>query len=35
LTVPVLGGRDQLIKDVRIDRSQPWVRKHLGAITQS
>ena len=35
LTVPVLGGRDQLIKDVRIDGSQPWVRKHLGAITQS
>jgi hypothetical protein len=35
LTVPVLGGRDQLIKDVRIDRSQPWVRKHLGAITHS
>jgi hypothetical protein len=35
LTVPVSGGRDQLIKDVRIERSQPWARKHLDAITRN
>ena len=32
LTVPTVGGRDQLIKDVKIDDSQPWIRKHLRAI---
>jgi hypothetical protein len=35
LTVPVLGGRHQAIKDVRIDNTQPWLRKHLGALNRS
>lgn len=35
LTVPTIGGRNQLIRDVRIDNSQPWIRKHLAAITHS
>lgn len=35
LTVPVVGGRNQLIRDVRIDGSQPWIRKHLGSIERS
>ena len=35
LTVPVLGGRDQLIRDVRIDNSQGWSRKHLEALRHS
>ena len=35
LTVPILGGRNQLIRDVRIDNSQPWRRKHLGSIERS
>ncbi len=35
LTVPTIGGRNQLIKDVRIDGSQPWIRKHLAAIKLS
>ncbi|HEU4602537.1 MAG TPA: WbqC family protein, partial [Steroidobacteraceae bacterium] len=35
LSVPIQGGRDQLIKDVRIDHSQPWTRKHLGAMVES
>ena len=35
LTVPVSGGRDQLIKDVRIDYSQRWVNKHLDTIRHS
>lgn len=29
LTVPVLGGRDQLIKEARIDHSQRWKHAHL------
>ena len=32
LSVPVVGGRDQLIDDVRIDYSQRWVGKHLDTI---
>jgi hypothetical protein len=28
LTVPVKGGRDQLIHDVRLDNAQNWTRKH-------
>jgi hypothetical protein len=34
LTVPVeqKGKYDQLIRDVKIDRTLPWKRKHLGAI---
>jgi len=35
LTVPTIGGRNQLIKDVRIDTSQAWIRKHLTAIRHS
>lgn len=35
LSVPVVGGRNQLIRDVRIDPSQPWVRRHLGALERS
>jgi hypothetical protein len=35
LTVPIVGGRNQLIKDVKIDNSQPWKRKHLGTIEHS
>lgn len=32
LTVPVLGGRNQRICDVRIDSSQDWKGRHLGAL---
>ena len=32
LSVPTVGGRNQIIKDVKVDSSQPWVRKHLSAI---
>jgi len=32
LSVPTIGGRNQHIKDVRIDNSQPWARKHLASI---
>jgi hypothetical protein len=32
LSVPTLGGRNQLIKDVRIDNAQPWQRKHLALM---
>lgn len=32
ITVPVVGGRDQLIKDVRIDTAQAWQRKHLETL---
>jgi hypothetical protein len=35
LTVPVLGGRNQLIRDAKIDNAQPWVRKHLQAMERS
>ena len=35
LTVPVLGGRDQRVQDVRIDNSQNWSRKHLEALRHS
>src|ERR1051326_1204765 len=32
LTVPVLGGRNQLIHEVRIDNSQRWAKKHLDTL---
>lgn len=32
LTVPVLGGRDQEVRNVLIDGSQPWRRKHQETI---
>ena len=32
LTVPILGGRNQLISNVLIDNTQQWQRKHLGAL---
>lgn len=35
LTVPVLGGINQLIKDVRIDTSKNWYEGHLATLTQS
>ncbi len=35
ITVPVLGGRDQLIRDVRIDNAQGWQRKHLETLRHS
>jgi hypothetical protein len=35
LTVPVLGGRNQLICDAKIDNAQPWIRKHLQMIDRS
>ena len=35
LSVPVLGGRNQLIRDARIDNAQPWIRKHRQAIERS
>ena len=35
LTVPVLGGINQLIKDARIDTSKNWYEGHLATLTQS
>lgn len=35
LTVPVQGGRDQAICDVKIDNSQKWASKHWGALRHS
>lgn len=35
LTVPVLGGRNQMIMDAKIDNAQSWARKHLHAIERS
>jgi len=35
MTVPVIGGRNQLIKDVKIDGTQPWILKHLEALKRS
>lgn len=32
LTVPVLGGRDQLISQARVDDSQPWRAKHVESL---
>ncbi|MFC1688484.1 WbqC family protein [Pseudomonadota bacterium] len=32
LSVPITGGRHQLIKDVQIDYSTPWVKKHLNSL---
>ncbi len=32
LTVPVLGGRDQRLCDVRIDNSKDWQKKHWRSI---
>lgn len=34
LTVPVIQGLKQKIKDVRIEGSNPWRRKHWGTICQ-
>lgn len=34
LTVPVLQGMQQKIKDVQIKESTPWRRKHWGTISQ-
>ncbi len=35
ITVPVLGGRDQQIRDVLIDDSQAWRHKHLQSLRHS
>ena len=35
LTVPVIGSRDQLIKDVKIDNTQEWRQKHLNTLQAS
>jgi hypothetical protein len=35
LSVPTIGGRNQLIKDVKIDNSKPWIRQHLSAIKRN
>lgn len=34
LAIPLVGGRDQrtAMRDVRIDNSQPWARRHLRTI---
>ena len=32
LSVPVLGGRDQLIREARIDLEQDWAESHVGLI---
>lgn len=32
LTVPVAGGRNQLIREVRVDNAQAWQRKHLAIL---
>lgn len=32
LTIPVKGGRNQLIKDVMVDTEQDWRRKHLNTL---
>lgn len=35
LTIPVQGGRNQLIDEVQIDSTQDWKRKHLKSIEQN
>lgn len=35
LNVPVIGGQNQLIKDVLIDYKQNWINKHLKSILLS
>src|SRR5215469_12917980 len=35
LTVPVIGGISQLIRDVKIDNRQAWVRGHLRTLAQN
>jgi len=35
ISVPVLGGRDQLIREARIDNSRNWPLKHLRALSHS
>src|SRR4051794_4077535 len=35
LSVPTLGGRNQLIHEVAIDQTQDWVRKHTEAMPHS
>ena len=32
LTLPVTGGHDQAIRDVRLSDTEPWQRKHANAI---
>lgn len=35
LSVPTLGGRSQLIREVKIDYSQNWAHRHLESIRHS
>lgn len=35
ISVPTVGGRNQRIADVRIDRSQDWARKHCETLRHS
>ena len=35
LSVPILGGRDQRILDVKVDNGQDWPRKHLASLRHS
>lgn len=35
ITVPVRGGREQLIHEVLVDDAQPWRRKHLETLRHS
>ncbi len=35
LTVPVTGSREQRIRDVRIDNTKPWRRKHWQTLEHS
>jgi len=35
LSVPTTGGRNQLIREVAIDQTQGWARKHLEAMRHS
>jgi hypothetical protein len=35
LTVPVLGGRDQKISEVKIDYSLHWIRKHCESLKRA
>lgn len=35
ITVPVLGSRKALLRDVRIDRSTRWARKHIAYLQQN
>jgi hypothetical protein len=35
LTVPVEGGINQKIMDVRVKNTEPWKKKHLGSLKQN